>query len=80
MAATAVLPGIASPAGFATTGRIGRGHGPLLLAQMCPGSKSSRDAAQRNPGWLGNEHSPYSAALHTGYHSCSPLKVELRRI
>ncbi len=70
MAATAVLPGIASPAGFATTGRIGRGHGPLLLAQMCPGSKSksSLDEAQRNPGWLGDERSPYSAALHTGYH------------
>ncbi len=30
-AATAVLPGIASPAGFATICRIGRGHGPLLL-------------------------------------------------
>ena len=36
MAATAVLPGIASPAGFATTGRIGRGHGPLLRGTDVP--------------------------------------------
>ena len=49
----------------------GEGAAPtgVPLPQGCRSrSKSSRDAAQRNPGWLGDERFPYFAALHTGYH------------
>jgi hypothetical protein len=43
-------------------------RGAVATAGICC-SKSSLDGAQRNPGWLGNERSPYFAALHTGYHN-----------